>query len=168
MEEKDKFARITHIVIFALLLVSVGLNVYLLTRENECKVIEKTKTEIVMDTIHDTVPEIKYEKVLYTRLDTLKVVDTIPGDTVNIVAEIPITQKEYSDDSTYTAWVSGYRQNLDSIDVYRETVYITKEITKTKKQNIIIGPYVGYGYDFGNKKGGVNIGIGITYKLFGF
>lgn len=168
MEDKYKFVKITHIVVVLLLLVSVGLNIYLLIKENQYKIIEKVKTEIVRDTVRDTIPEIRYEKVLYLKRDTLSLCDTIPGDTVHVVVEVPISQKTYSDDSTYTAWVSGYKQRLDSISVYRKSVYFTKEVTKIKKQKFIVGPYVGYGYDFGYKKAGPNIGIGLTYKLFGF
>lgn len=168
MEDKDKFVKITQIIICAILVLSIGLNVYLLTKENEYKVVEKIKTEVVRDTIHDTIPEIRYEKIISHKKDTLRLVDTIPGDTVHVIAEIPITQKEYSDDSTYTAWVSGYKQKLDSINVYRKTLYIAKEITKTKKQRVIFGPQIGYGYDFQNKKAGPTIGIGLTYNLFGF
>lgn len=164
----DNFVKCSQIIICALLLISIGLNVYLLTRENQCEVIEKVTTEVVRDTIHDTIPELRYEKLISYKTDTLRVVDIIPGDTVHVVAEIPITQKEYSDDSTYTAWVSGYKQSLDSIDVYKNTVYITKEITKTKVQKFSVGPYIGYGYDFSNKTFGVSVGIGISYKIFGF
>ena len=164
----NKSERIIQICVGIILLLSVGLNVYLLTRENQYSVVEKVRTEIVRDTLHDTIPEVRYKKVIALRHDTLCIVDSIPGDTVHVVAEVPVTQKEYSDDSTYRAWVSGYSPNLDSINVYRKNVYITKEITKTKKQNFVVGPYVGYGYDFGSKKGSPTVGIGVTYKLFGF
>lgn len=168
METNDKFTKITQIVVAVLLLVSIGLNVYLLTKENECKVIEKVKTEIVRDTLRDTVLQVKHEKIIAYRHDTLTIVDSIPGDTVQCVVEVPVSQKKYSDDSTYTAWVSGYRPNLDSINIYRNTVYVTREITKTKRQRLIIGPHVGYSYDFQHKTFGPTVGIGITYNLFGF
>ena len=109
-----------------------------------------------------------YEKVIALKHDTLKLVELIPGDTVNVIAEIPMTQKEYSDDSTYRAWVSGYKAELDSIDIYRKTVYIDHNITKIKKQKFVIGPHVGVGYDVKNKNISPVIGVGVTYNLFGF
>lgn len=164
----DKTIKIVQIVICILFLVSVGLNVWLLTKENKYKVVEKTVIREVRDTIHDTVPIIKEEKIISYKKDTLKIVDTIPGDTVHIITEIPITQKEYGDDSTYTAWVSGYEPKLDSIDIYKKTIYIDKTITKTKKQKFVVGPHVGVGYDIKNNNFSPTIGIGVTYNLFGF
>lgn len=166
--ENDKIVRIVQLVVIILFAVSVGLNVWLLTKENQYKIVEKVTTREVRDTIHDTVPELKYRNLICFKHDTLTVVEKIPGDTTHVVAEVPIEQKVYSNDSTYTAWVSGYRPNLDSIDIYRKTVYIEREITKTKKQHFVVGPYVGYGYDFANKTHGPVVGVGVTYNLFGF
>lgn len=164
----DKKLKLVQTAIGILFLISIGLNVWLLTKENQYKVVEKTVIREVRDTIHDTVPEIKYEKIISYRNDTLNIIDTIPGDTVHIIAEIPITQKEYGDDSTYTAWVSGYKPSLDSIDIYKKTIYIDKTITKTKKQKFVVGPHVGIGYDVKNNNFAPTIGIGVTYNLFGF
>lgn len=52
------------------------------------------------------------------------------NDTVWI--NLPRTQKRY-EDSTYTAWVSGYEARLDSIHVYRQTV--TRAVAVPKKEN---------------------------------
>jgi hypothetical protein len=166
--EDGKFIKISQAIVCALLIVSVALNIHLLTRENDERVVEKVKVEVVRDTVRDTVPIVKTEKLVSLRRDTMVVVDTIQGDTVSVVVEVPITQKEYTDDSTYTAWVSGYRQKLDSISVYRKNVYITRDIVKTKRQRIVFGPYVGYGYDFNGRKAGVSVGVGVTYNVFGF
>jgi len=175
MENSDRFKRIVQIVVAVLLIVSVGLNVYLLTKENQYRVVEKVITREVRDTIRDTVPVIKYEKLVSVRRDTLKVVEVVkgdsvfvPGDTTYVVAEVPVTQKEYSDDSTYSAWVSGYKPSLDSINIYRKTVFVDRTVTRTKKQNFFVGPYVGYGYDFSSGKAGPNVGVCFGYKIFGF
>ena len=48
--------------------------------------------------------------------------------------EVPITQRCYHDDSLYTAWVSGFLPQLDSIRVYPVTKTVTvisKEIQPT-------------------------------------
>lgn len=113
-------------------------------------------------TIRDTVPEIRIERLTGHIRDTVRLVDTIIGDTSAIV-EISISQKEYSDDSTYTAWVSGYRANLDSINVYNRT--ITK-IIKEKNKKWSIGIGTGIGYDGQGVR--PYIGIGLQYNLFGW
>ena len=100
-------------------------------------------------TVTDTIPDIRYDTVRYgypvafywSYRDTLFVHDTI------LMRE----EKVYKD-STYTAWVSGYQPNLDSIEVYPKTVtnYITTEVTKTvtkvkePKWVISVGGGVGY------------------------
>jgi hypothetical protein len=49
--------------------------------------------------------------------------------------QLPIQQRTYQD-STYTAWISGYEPRLDSIEVYQQlsTVTITNTITKPAKR----------------------------------
>ena len=168
VEVKDKTLKFAQLILGILFLVSVGLNVWLLTKDNNVKVVEKVVTREIRDTIHDTIPQIKYEQLICYKSDTLRLVETLPGDTVNVIVEVPITQKEYGDDSTYTAWVSGYQPNLDSINIFKKTVFIEKTITKTKKQHFVIGPQVGVGYDVKNNNFAPTIGVGVTYNLFGF
>lgn len=87
--------------------------------------------------------------------------DNIP-DSAAVV--IPITQKVYGD-STYRAYVSGYRPRLDSIFVFpeREVVTISQ---KAKPKRWGIGIHAGYGVG----KDGLSpyLGIGVSYNLFGF
>ena len=45
--------------------------------------------------------------------DTLMLHDTV-------LVHLPIEQRQYSD-PRYTAWVSGYRPQLDSIRIYQQT-----------------------------------------------
>ena len=155
-------------VLGALLLVSVGLNAYLMTKGEQFKVVEKVTTRVVRDTVRDTVPEVRFERVLAVRRDTMRVVERIEGDTVHMVVEVPEVQREYSDDSTYRAWVSGYNPRLDSIDVFRKTVFTDREVVRTKRNRFVIGPQVGYSYDFQSGKVGPTVGIGITYVFCGF
>ena len=44
-----------------------------------------------------------------------------------VLVNLPTEQRQYSD-PRYTAWVSGYRPQLDSIRIYQQTEYITKEV----------------------------------------
>lgn len=166
--EKNKYSNIGYIITLLLLVASIGLNVWLLNRENETTIIEKVITKEVRDTIHDTIPEVRNETIIKYRKDTLVLIDTIPGDTTHVAVEIPITQKEYSDDSTYRAWVSGYKPELDSIDVYRKTIYIEKTITKTRNKKFVFGPSITYGYNPSTKKIEFMFGGSLTYYVFGF
>lgn len=101
---------------------------------------------------------VKLPAVRDTVRDSLIYKDTLVHDSVNVI--LPITQKKY-EDSTYTAWVSGFRPNLDSISIYRKTIY--KTITE-KPRRFGIGVMGGYGY--GTKGTTPFIGVGIYYRLF--
>ena len=94
-----------------------------------------------------------------TTEDTLKIV----GDSV----EIPITQKVY-EDSLYTAYVSGYRQSLDSITV-RERI-VTTTITERKLQKQFrswnVGIVAGYGYGIMSRQAEPFVGIGLVWSPF--
>lgn len=166
--KKNKYSSISYIITLFLLVFSIGLNVWLLTRKDGTTIVEKVVTKEVRDTIHDTIPEVRNEIIIKYRTDTLVLIDTIPGDTAHVAVEIPITQKEYSDDSTYRAWVSGYKPELDSIDIYRKTIYVEKTITKTRNKKFIFGPSITLGYNPSTKKMELVCGGSLTYYLFGF
>lgn len=124
----------------------------------------------------DTTPDLKEEKplgVVYVpvvdekKRDSASVASpdtlTMKGDSV----EIPITQKVY-EDSLYTAYVSGYRSNLDSIKVRERvvTTKITETRTETEFRRWNIGITAGYGYGIREKQLDFFIGVGVTYNLF--
>lgn len=120
------------------------------------------------DTITDTVPDIRYETI--TKVIKIPVNDTIlKHDTVTNEITLEVVQRQYSDDSTYTAYVSGINippyPCLDSIMVRQRTIErtITNTVYKTKhwrygigasagisltthKPDIIIGGFVGYSF----------------------
>ena len=77
---------------------------------------------------------------------------------------IPIIQKMYKS-SDYTAWVSGYDVQLDSIYVYPKHEYVTRKIKQPPKK-WHIGVTAGYG--FGKQGMQPYIGIGLTYSLISF
>lgn len=90
---------------------------------------------------------------------------SVPEDSVTV--QIPITQKVY-EDSTYTAYVSGYRASLDSLifKMPREVVTI-KEHSKPKRWSV--GVQVGYGMTLkGAPQFTPYIGVGVSYNLFSF
>lgn len=80
-------------------------------------------------------------------------------------AVVPRTQKRY-EDSTYTAWVSGYEPRLDSIEVYQKTVVVTKTQTVTKRNRFNVGLTGGFGYGLINRKPDVWVGVGCTWRIF--
>lgn len=82
---------------------------------------------------------------------------------------IPREQAHYQD-STYSAWVSGYRPALDSIKVFRhnQTIYVDRVMEVKKKSHLGVGIQAGYGaYLTGNQ---VNltpyVGVGVSYNIF--
>lgn len=88
-------------------------------------------------------------------------------DSADVV--IPITQTVY-EDSTYTAYVSGYRANLDSLifRIPREVTTITNTHYQKPKQ-CSVGIQVGYGMTLkGTPQFTPYIGVGVSYNLFSF
>ena len=89
----------------------------------QAEVVTRTDTLTVRDTIREICPVY----VENTRTDTMhvSVTDTVTvSDTVYMVLDRE--QRWYHGDR-YDAWVSGYRPQLDSIWVYPETRYVTRE-----------------------------------------
>jgi hypothetical protein len=178
----------TLVILFSILVTSIGLNIYQYSQYKKAvnkqpEIVESLVVTEKIDTIRDTVPQYIVEKVLYTKHDTLNHIeikyDTIYNndeylliegyDTIPVSVEIPITQKTYTDDSTYVAYVSGYKPSLDSINVYERTIYIDRTIVQnTKQKKWSIGPTVSYGYSFKNKQVDYVVGIGLTYNLIKF
>lgn len=122
---------------------------------------------VVIDTLSYYTPVPQYSYVV--RYDTVNLPavrdtliqkmiyhDTIRRDSVNVV--VPITQKKY-EDSTYTAWISGYNPQLDSLRIYKKTIYKNQ-----KERPFGIGIIGGYGY--GLKGFSPFWGVGIYYKIF--
>lgn len=92
----------------------------------ESQVIVQVDTVVILDTIVREKPI--YKTVQVIRHDTLRTEYWhLQHDTV--VAQVPIEQKVYEEDSLYTAWVSGWHTSLDSLMIYQTT----KEITVTKR-----------------------------------
>lgn len=79
---------------------------------------------------------------------------------------IPITQKRYSD-TTYTAWVSGFRPALDSIHVHprREVVTVTNTV-RGKPKRWGVGVHAGYGVTPHGLQ--PYIGVGLNYSILDF
>lgn len=87
------------------------------------------------------------------------------GTPDTVWATVPRTQKRYAD-STYTAWVSGYEPRLDSIEVYRRTVFMTKTETATSWKRLSLGLTGGFGYGVLTRKPDLWLGVGCTVRLW--
>lgn len=128
---------------------------------------------IVQPVARDSVV-LRYVKVKVPRADSGN--DTLGGRYKNsggtyknsdsAEVELPITQKTYSD-STYTAWVSGFRPSLDSIHVYprREVVTVTNTV-RGKPKRWGVGVHAGYGVTPHGLQ--PYIGVGVNYSILDF
>ena len=155
----------------------------------------KEKPKVVRDSVtviqfvekKDSLPPAKSETVVGTvnvprpkKIDDTELSNGIPDSFPNLSQNIPnaetedsleleITQKVYSD-STYTAYVSGYRPSLDSIFVRQKVITNTiheKETIEVKKfRRWNLGLIGGYGYGFQSKTFEPFIGVGVTWNIF--
>lgn len=124
------------------------------------KIKVKTDTLKVVDTLKFYTP--KPVKVFKIRHDTLRI--AVAGDT--LATALPIERKVYKD-SLYTAYISGYNAQLDSITIRNPTTYITTNteriITRNKRFNIgVIG---GFGLGLKSKSFEPFVGVGVSYSL---
>lgn len=155
-------------ILAAVLCVSIALNVWQCSSQPEPSVVVERDTVWKDTTIHEPQPA---ETVNTGRVVYIKVAVPQPQtqhDTVHdsIEVPVPIYQKRY-DDSLYTAWVSGFRPNLDSIRLYQPTIYetITKTIVKPSPL-ITFGIQAGAGWGVLNQKPDIYIGVGGQVNLF--
>lgn len=123
--------------------------------------VEKRDTITRIDTIKDTVLNTVFVK--FDHWDTAYfpiIFDNENADTIvnndSVKIAVPIEKKEYKTDY-YRAVISGYKPNLDLMEVYSKTQTIT--ITP-KKKRWGLGLQAGYGYP-----GGWYIGAGISYNI---
>lgn len=152
------------VLILALLLaVSVGVNVWQHYSTDKVPVIVISR-DTVRDTIHMDVPVAVTQHTIRHDTVTLLVVkvDTVHGDSVRV--QLPVTQKTYTD-STYTAWVSGYLPQLDSIEIYRKSIIITNKAITSPYKRFNIGIQVGCGYGLLYKGIEPYIGVGVTLNI---
>jgi hypothetical protein len=125
----------------------------------------KPSPEAVIEARTDTV----FSSSLVIRRDTVPYYLPTPlicwhtGDTIHVGDTVlPVEQKIYRD-SNYTAYVSGYNPNLDSLKVYPKTVTVTNDIVRIPKcpsKKWGLGIQAGYSYPAGSY-----VGIGISYNL---
>lgn len=153
--------------LLAAICLSVVLNVWQCSRQME------ESTVVEHDTVwKDTVirEPVAAETIRTGRVVYIKV--PVPGerDTItlheSIEVQVPIVQKRY-DDSLYTAWVSGFEPNLDSIQLYQPEIIttVTKTIVKPSPR-LSVGLQGGAGVGVFQKKADVYLGVGVQYRLW--
>ena len=154
-------------IVVALLAASVAINVWFWRTEPEPSIVIKRDTVWRDSFIREPLPAetINIGKTVYIKVPVPKY---LPGDTVHdsIEVPIPIMQKRY-DDSLYTAWVSGFEPNLDSINLRLPT--ITETVTKTivnPSSLITVGIQAGAGYGVINRKPDIYVGVGAQVNLW--
>lgn len=125
------------------------------------------KGVIIEKTTSDTVTLAKFDTIYVKKPIFIKevIVDTfLIKDTLNNAYIIAKTQRYYKD-SLYEAWVSGYRPNLDSLNIFRKTV--TNTITNTVTREIYPKTtdwYLNVGSDYIGKQFAPNVGIAVKFK----
>lgn len=128
--------------------------------------IEPQKPEIITYTKTDTIvlkePVLTYIK----QVDTVRVTDLVVEqikDTVYI--NVPIEKKVYKD-TLYYAEISGYRPNLDYIEVYNKTETKYIQLPPPERKRFSLGVHAGYGVCATGLT--PYIGIGISYNFYNF
>lgn len=136
------------------------------SEEVKTKIVERVKIDTlkIFDTIRISKPILV--KSIALRKDTIYLTKDVYIDSSKVV--IPIEQKIYND-SSYTAFVSGYSANLDSIHIRSPTTIITREIertiTQTRLKRFNVGFVGGVGYGFMSKSVEPFVGFGLSYNI---
>ena len=142
-------------IVIAVLLVSL---IFSLTNRKEViieKITSDTVTIVKFDTVKEKIPIFIKEVIV----DTFLIKDSL-----NNAYIIPKTQRYYKD-SIYEAWVSGYRPNLDSLNIFRKT--ITNTITNTLTKEVYPKTtdwYLNVGSDYIKGQFAPNVGLAVKFR----
>ena len=153
--------------LFAAIFLSVALNIWQCSRQLEESTVIEHDTVWKDTTIYEPQPA---ETVQTGRVVYIRVPVPGPSDTItlhdSIEVPVPIVQKRY-DDSLYTAWVSGFEPNLDSIRLYQPEIIttITKTIVKPSPL-VTFGIQTGAGWGVFHRQPDLYIGVGGQVNLW--
>lgn len=127
-----------------------------------------SKKEVVIEKYTaDTVTIVRIDTFIerFPHFISEKIVDTVFIEkTSENALKLPITQRYYNTDS-YQAWVSGYKPNLDSINVFNKVVERTVNHTIDR----VVYPksidwYLNAGSMFIDKKAAPYVGLNVKFK----
>lgn len=143
------------------------------------------ETEVIIKYIHDTLPPVKGERIVrYVKIPAIPLHDDVDvsknPDSLNTSGDslcdgrvtLPVVQRRYSDDSTYTAYVSGLQYQgypcLDSIALRQRTVVNT--IVRTvmlspRRRRWSFGVQAGYGVGLQSGRVEPYLGVGVSYAF---
>ena len=151
----------------AVLIVSIAVNIWQWKSQPEPSVVVEYDTVWKDTIIREPAPAetINTGCVVYIRVPVPGERDTITlHDSIDV--PVPIVQKRY-DDSLYTAWVSGFEPNLDSISLHQPEIITTITETIVKPSPLItFGIQAGAGYGIINRKADFYIGVGGQLNLW--
>ncbi len=108
--------------------------------KGEVREVVKTVEKEVVKEVHDTITQASDEQVIGTANIPVPSSSFQAGkdSADHPVLDLPIVQKTYSNDTLYTAYVSGVKYNdlpkLDSINVKQKTIFQTVTITREVQQ----------------------------------
>ena len=126
--------------------------------------ITKTDTIVKIDTIikEKPVPDTVYIDRIIT--------DTVYStDSVLVEVLLPMETKVYTDDSTYSAQISGYKSSLDWVKTFAPTTEIIKEkVIYKDKSKVNVSLSTGYGYGLVHKQSDMFVGVTVSVPIFGF
>lgn len=153
--------------LLAAICLSVALNIWQCSRQPEESTVVEHDTVWKDTTIYEPQPA---ETVQTGRVVYIKV--PVPGERETITLHdsievpIPVVQKRY-DDSLYTAWVSGFEPNLDSIRLYQPEIVTTVTKTVVKPSPLItFGIQAGAGWGVFHRQPDLYIGVGGQINLW--
>ena len=165
------------LVMALLIAMMIGFGVGMFVGHSSVDIEERCDTIVRTDTVHVEKPVAKDSVIVRTEKVYLKVpaeptqteenYAQISTDSIrdSVMVEVPIEQKVY-EDSTYKAWVSGFKPSLDSINVYQRTEVVTvTKFQKPKKWSLGIGAGASLGTD---GKIRPSITVGVQRSLFEF
>ena len=165
-----RIARCTAYLILLIISLLYNYKQYRDLQEQPVKTVEKTVIKYIEK--KDSMPEAKKETVVRYIKVPIKAdsanLDSIGENKQDSIC-LPVTQKMYTDDSTYTAYVSGYEPQLDSIFVKQKeilhTITETRPVETKKFRRWNLGLIGGYGYGFQSKQVEPFVGLGVTISL---
>ena len=152
-----------NILISILVIISVLLLLNLINAQPKEKVVEKIKIEYIVK--YDTI--IKEKPIPINNYIYKTIRDTVFVNNSPTIADIPIERKIYQDDD-YRAVISGYKPNIDTLQIFRKDSLI---YTTIERERTIIRDYsrwtlgVSGGYAITNKGFTPFIGVSINYDL---